>query len=359
MKIAIVGAGIMGQLTALALVNAGHDLTLFEKNSEDDLNNCSMAAAGMLTASIELEKSEKLIYELGCESLNSLWPKIIEGISTEVYFRRKGALLVAHPQDKTELDRFMNTLLHRSVDRLHCEKLNSAALQTLEPELEKFNEAYYFPEEGQIDNQALIKVLIDDLRKLSVRLCFKTLVKEVKPHQIMTENSTENFDWVIDCRGLGAKSIFNELRGVRGELIWVKAPEVKIEHLVRLLHPRYSLYIVPRPDHIYIIGASEIESEDQGPISVRTALELLSAAFYCHPGFSEARIIKTMTHCRPTLKNHLPKIKYRPGLIAVNGLYRHGFLIAPALANELRHYLETGAASIHYPQLWESIDEVH
>ena len=69
--------------------------------------------------------------------------------------------------------------------------------------------------------------------------------------------------------------------------------------------------------------------------------KLLSAIYYLHPGFSEARIIKTVTHCRPTLPHHLPQIKYQAGLLAVNGLYRHGYLIAPALAKEVLKFLHT------------------
>ena len=89
----------------------------------------------------------------------------------------------------------------------------------------------------------------------------------------------------------------NELRGIRGELMWLHHPKIHIQHPVRLLHPRYKIYLSPRPDHIYIIGASEIESEDTSPISVKTMLELLSATYYIHPSFTEARLIKTMTNC--------------------------------------------------------------
>jgi glycine/D-amino acid oxidase-like deaminating enzyme len=46
--------------------------------------------------------------------------------------------------------------------------------------------------------------------------------------------------------------------------------------------------------------------------------------------------------CRPTLKDNLPEIRIsKPGLMLINGLYRHGFLIAPAVmdcAIELMHH---------------------
>ena len=175
----------------------------------------------------------------------------------------------------------------------------------------------------------------------------------VGPRKIILKDRSENFDLTFDCRGLGAKCHFPELRGVRGEIIWLYAPDINISRPIRLLHPRYSLYIVPRPGQRYIVGASEIESNDLGEISVRSALELLTAAYAVHPGFSEARILKTMTHCRPTLNDNNPKIKYADGFIGVNGLFRHGYLISPTLVADILSWLEGGISALKYPQLWE------
>ncbi len=144
----------------------------------------------------------------------------------------------------------------------------------------------------------------------------------------------EEFDWVYDARGLGAQEDVKDLRGVRGEVFWLEAPEVKITRPTRMLHPRYKIYIVPRPNDRYIIGATEIESEDMSPMSVRSSLELLSAVFSMHSGFAEARIIKCTTNCRPTLKDNLPNIEYHDRLTRINGLYRHGYLLAPAVVEE-------------------------
>jgi glycine oxidase len=70
------------------------------------------------------------------------------------------------------------------------------------------------------------------------------------------------------------------------------------------------------------------------PVSVRSALELLSAAFAVHPGFGEARILELNSHCRPTLPDHRPAIVWDGArTLRVNGLYRHGFMIAPEVAD--------------------------
>jgi glycine oxidase len=78
-------------------------------------------------------------------------------------------------------------------------------------------------------------------------------------------------------------------------------------------------------------------------------MELLSAVYTVHSGFAEARILEMSTQCRPTLKDNLPEIRIsKPGLMLINGLYRHGFLIAPAVmdcAIELMHH----SAAAHSP----------
>jgi glycine oxidase len=104
---------------------------------------------------------------------------------------------------------------------------------------------------------------------------------------------------------------------------------------VRLLHPRYPLYVAPKQNDLYVIGATEVEGEDMSPVSVRSALELLSAAFSVHPGFGEARILELNSQCRPTLPDHRPALVWDGAqTLRVNGLYRHGYMIAPEVADE-------------------------
>jgi glycine oxidase len=349
MKAAVVGAGVIGKLLAFRLVNAGWNVTLFEKEADNHAASCSMAAAGLLTPITELEKSDSLIYELGKAALTKHWPNILQQLDEVVYFQNQGSLVLAHPRDNTEMTRFINTISDRVPDQAIYEKLTQADIVKLEPAITKFENGYFLPMEGQLDNQSLLKSVSRYLQHHQVEFRENFLVDDI--------NNLVNtsFDITFDCRGLGAKSVFNDLRGIRGELIWIHAPDVDIHRPIRLMHPRYNLYIAPRPGNMYILGASEIESEEVSHISVRTMLELLSSAYYLHPGFAEAKVVKTLTQCRPTLTDHLPKIKYADGVVAINGLYRHGFLIAPTLVDDICRWLENGIRSVHYPQVWEQM----
>jgi glycine oxidase len=101
------------------------------------------------------------------------------------------------------------------------------------------------------------------------------------------------------------------------------------------MHPRYQLYIAPKTKGFYVVGATEIESEDCGPMTVRSSMELLSAAYSVHPGFAEANIRQHIVQLRPAFSDNQPKISVLKNLIQVNGLFRHGFLIAPAVLKQL------------------------
>ena len=130
------------------------------------------------------------------------------------------------------------------------------------------------------------------------------------------------------------------LRAVRGEIVRVYAPEVNFAHTIRLMHFRYPIYIVPRSNHNYVIGATSIESASDQPMTVLSALELLSAAYSLHSGFGEANILSTRIGLRPAYPDNIPKVSVQKGLLTINGLYRHGFLVSPIIAETVADYCE-------------------
>src|SRR2546430_14762203 len=81
-----------------------------------------------------------------------------------------------------------------------------------------------------------------------------------------------------------------------------------------------------------MVGATMIESDQGTRISARSMLELLSAAYALHPAFGEAEIVEIGTGVRAAVADNLPRLRRHGETLYVNGLYRHGLLIAPALA---------------------------
>ena len=335
MNIAIAGVGLVGRVLALNLLEQGHTLSLFDEDKADGENAAGMTAAGMLAVFAELETAESAIFDHGKRSIE-LWPSLLKILDIEEAYQLKGSIITAHPQDYSELDHFIATLKSKVKEAEDIQVLDKAGIIALEPDLEQHSKAFYIPHEGQVNAQLFMQTSTAYLLKHpDVTWHQETKVKEISEGSISYGNITENFyDWVFDARGLGANQQIKNLRGVRGEVIWLDAPEVNITRPTRMLHPRYKIYIVPRANNRYVIGATEIESEDRSEVSVRSSLELLSAVYSVHTGFAEARIVRMLTNCRPTLKDNLPNIEQGEKLTRINGLYRHGYLLAPAIVEK-------------------------
>ena len=198
----------------------------------------------------------------------------------------------------------------------------------MEPALDsRFQQSFYLVGEAQIDNRALLRTLAIALEEAGVQCHWQTVIwgDEMPAAGI-----------VVDCRGMGAREHLSQLRGVRGEIVRLDAPDVELRHMLRLLHPRFSVYVVPRAEGKLVVGATSIESDDRSPMSVRGALELLTSAYSILPALAEARILEFATQVRPTLPDNRPAFFYYLGrhVLRINGLYRHGFLLSPAIVEE-------------------------
>lgn len=335
---AVVGAGLMGRLMACALAKAGAQVALFDRGSSAGEYAAATVAAAMLAPLAESAITERNVVQMGIHSLPR-WKEIIADLALPVFLQHEGTAIVWHSQDASEAKRFGAHLERNCLQSQlrgdasfalpQPQHLDRSALEALEPSLaERFQQGMFLPNEGQLDNRQLLTALLHELGLLQIDLHWN---HAVDPDGLCEQGQ---YDWVIDCRGLGAKAAWQEnpLRGIRGEVLRLHAPEVGLKRPTRLIHPRYPIYIAPKEDDVYVVGATEIESEDLSPTSVRSAMELLSAVYTVHSGFAEARILEMSTQCRPTLKDNLPEIHIRKrGLMQINGLYRHGFLIAPAV----------------------------
>jgi len=334
MNIGIAGAGLVGRVLALNLLQHGHTVTLFDEDTAYGDKAAGITAAGMLAVFAELESAESIIFDHGNRSI-VLWPALLEQVGIPDAYQQEGSIITAHPQDYKELDHFIDTLKSKVEEASKIELLDRAAIKELEPDLDQHAKAFFLPHEGQVDAQRFMKASSDYLlAHPNVTWYEETKVTQVLDGAIEVNDELKAFDWVFDARGLGAQEDMKDLRGVRGEVFWLEAPEVKISRPTRMLHPRYKIYIVPRPNNRYIIGATEIESEDKSPMSVRSSLELLSAVYSMHSGFAEARIVNMLTNCRPALRDNLPKIEHATRMTRINGLYRHGYLLAPAVVEQ-------------------------
>ncbi|MEY2843463.1 MAG: hypothetical protein RI920_1500 [Pseudomonadota bacterium] len=375
-EIGIAGAGLLGRLLAWHLSLQGFRVQVFDPAPQaapmwDGHGAAGFTAAGMLSPLAELDNAEADVAARGWLGLTA-WTAIAQALGTPAMVQRQGSLLVAHGSDLGSAHRVLARLQKAALDPVFqnaariqshprpdliptahggaedvvtARPLAGAALQQLEPDLHGSQgplHAWWLPGEGHIDTTAVLMALHDGAR--DVQWHWSSPVDEAEAGHIRTRDGQRHaFDTVIDVRGTGARPAL-DVRGVRGEVVWLHAPEVALQRPVRLLHPRHRVYIVPRGDGRVLIGASEIESEDRSPVSLRSAVELMAAAHSIIPALAEARILKLDVNLRPATPDHRPVCQAQPGLLRLNGLYRHGWLLGPALAQE-------GLAAMGWPAL--------
>ncbi len=320
-RITIRGGGIVGLWQAYVLAKRGHEVRLVERSEKPFSQSASWLAGAMLAPFCEGETAEPLVRELGLRSL-ALWRETFpQGVV------QKGSLVVASARDQRELDRFARmTEGHEWVDADQIAKL--------EPDLAgRFSRGLFFPQEAHLQPHWAMMTMMQKAEAAGAAFSFGQ-------SELPEARGADEIQ--LDCRGIDARDALPELRAVRGEMAILETAEITLSRPVRLLHPRFPLYVVPWPENYFMVGATLVESDDRGPVTVRSLLELLGTAYAIHPAFGEAHVAKTDSHLRPAFPDNTPKILQRDGIYYVNGLYRHGFLTAPALAERFADFLETG-----------------
>ena len=311
------GAGVAGLAAALELSRLGLAVTVADTSPAPG-HGASFYAGGMLAPWCEAETAGPEVLKLGLEAAD-WWEAAVPGLVS-----RKGTLVLCPPRDQAELRRFASRSAgHRMVD--------AAEIAELEPALAgRFMTGLFFESEAHLDPRLAMTALWQQLEAQGVTFRLGDAAQGAESEASL----------VIDCTGPGAIDRVQGLRGVRGEMLYLETGEISLSRPVRLLHPRHPLYVVPRGGGRFMVGATMIESDDGGPVTARSVMELTNTAYALHPAFGEARIVELGAGVRPAFDDNMPRVVAErehlpPGTdLAVAGMYRHGFLLAPALARQ-------------------------
>lgn len=308
-EVTIIGAGVAGLCVARTLLDRGASVTLVDRQADLGPVACSWWAGGMLAPFCEGESAEEPVIRLGQESA-MWWAAKTRAV------QQRGSLVVSPARDKAELARFARrTSQYREV--------GADEISDLEPDLGgRFSKGLFFESEAHLSPRDALA----QLRASLVADGAEFRQADADPDSYAQRGLT------VDCRGFQARAQLSDLRGVKGEMLVLSCPEVTLHRPIRLLHPRIPLYIVPRGDGVFMLGATMIEGRAGQHITARALLELLSAAYALNPAFGEAEVLEIGVDSRPAFPDNLPRIRRSGNLIRANGLFRHGFLLAPALA---------------------------
>ena len=333
MRVRVIGAGAAGLTAAFELVRqaeaSSRDIAVeIVEKAEGPGRGCSHYAGGMIAPWCEAESTEPIVATLGEEALK-FWTE------TFPVAERRGSLVVAPKRDRPDL-------LHFSRRTTHFVTLDRAGIAALEPDLaENFDLALWFEEEAHLSPR-------EALAKLAAHLAEKPNV--TVSYGVDAQNLSGAADWTLDCRGFSAKPVLPGLRGVKGEMMILRAPDVSLTRPVRMVHPRHPVYLVPRPDGTIMVGATMYENEERARVTAESLVELVNSAFALNPAFAQAEVLETGSDVRPSFADNLPRIRREGNTLFLNGLYRHGFLLSPALASRAAKIILEGA---YFPEVMD------
>jgi len=333
LRIRIIGAGAAGLTAAFELLRQaealGRDIAVeIVEKAEGPGRGCSHYAGGMIAPWCEAESTEPIVATLGAEALE-FWTE------TFPVAEKRGSLVVAPRRDRPDLIQF-------SRRTTHFVTLDREGIAALEPDLaENFDFGLYFEAEAHLAPR-------EALAKLAEALAAKPNV--TLRYGVDATTLADDADWTLDCRGFAAKPDLSGLRGVKGEMIIIRAPDVNLTRPVRMVHPRHPVYLVPRPDGTIMVGATMYENEERARVTAQSVVELVNSAFALNPAFALAEIVETGSDVRPSFSDNLPRIRREGRRLFLNGLYRHGFLLSPPLASRAARVVLEDA---HFPEVMD------
>ena len=312
----IIGAGVAGLWAARALLAQGIRPRLVDRTGPPGAHGCSWWAGGMLAPDCEGAVAEEPVIRHGRAAAEA-WAEV-----TEVTAR--GSLVLAPARDRADLTAFARRTGGH-------EMLDTTGIAALEPDLDNRHEAaLFFAQEAHLDPRRALADLVAALADDGVQIERADLTPETVKGP------------VLDCRGMAARAALPALRAVRGEMVVLRSSEITLTRPIRLLHSRHPLYVVPRAGGLFMLGATQVESAHQGGVTARAALELMSTAYALDPRFAEAEIVELGADLRPAFPDNVPRVVQRGNVLHLNGLFRHGYLMAPALARQAAQFLATG-----------------
>lgn len=341
MKIAIVGAGLLGRLAALRLLPLGHKITLLEAHSFDHPHNAAAISAALVAPLSESVHTCPEVVKLGLIG-QSLWPDILHALHDadpqhqSVSYETLGTVALAFTGEQDCLLAHRDALKTALPEHHHkIRTLYNDEVTELEPELMRFETALHILDEGNLCNAQFLSASSRAIRRHAA----------IVDHWAMKGDGAElqsDHDWIIDCRGPGAvqapthaNDSDQRLYSVRGEAIRIRTDAVRLMRPLRIIQKRSSIFIAPKRNNIFVVGATDLDKSESQAVTVRSSLDLLAALYALHPGFADAEIIEAIAGQRAVYENRQPEILQHDNIISVNGLSRQGWMLAPALVEQI------------------------
>lgn len=342
MKVVVVGGGVMGCATALALADRGAEVVVLERSVPGA--EASSAAAGILGAQVEAhdpgEHARALVearegYAAWADEL-----RVRTGI--DVGYKRCGVLRVASKDDEVAALRATVDWQRQAGQRALL--LDGAAARAVEPGLsESVIAAAHFPDDAQVDPRRLLKALVAALG-LRARVSLRSgaqvrgvIVEADRAVGVATDAGEVRGDAVVLAAGSwsslvpGVPATVPEVRPVRGQIV---ALEERPPSIRTIVFGRGG-YVVPRGDGRVLCGSTMERVGYTREVTAGGVRDVLSTAIALAPSLARAQVDGFWSSFRPESASGAPMIGPSPldGLLLATGHHRNGILLAKHTAD--------------------------
>jgi len=365
MNIGVIGGGVVGATTALALAEAGAKVTVFE-NESSLFARSSAAGFGSLTPFSDpfFSGAARDFAARSVSLYRTHWiPRASEALGRPVDFGDEGLLdlFADEPQVVEGVKRLHDELVSAGYP---TQMLDRRGTQQLEPALEGEFAGSLWMDEPWLDVQqyfAGLSALLQSNPAVSVRC--GVAVEEVSISgncaiARLTGGSIETFDFVVVATGLSSRRVrlpFEpQLAWVRGDAIEVRTLD-SVPLLKRHVYHK-SAFITPRTDGRLLLGATydvedlepaELDQMKRDTIAAGQALELLDANTRVVPRIRGCDIVRMWRGWRPKPIDAMPIIGPVGGgqIVIATGFIGLGITMAPAAAQAVASLILHGDGS--------------
>ena len=334
----VVGGGIVGCLTALALVKHGCQVTVVERNqiAAQTSGESSWAGAGILFPLLPWDYRDE-VNDLALRGA-SLYPQMCDELKRETGIDpeyTQSGMLILPPFDTAKAQAWCNK---NNIENCHLKTVKYADLKA-----EK--ESLLLPNVGQVRPPHLLQALKQMLLQNGVKLLENTQLKPLENQAKITTwqtmaGETLTADAFVVTSGAWSFDLLKNtqsdlnIKPMRGQILLYKTDKPLIENIIY----QDGFYLVPRRDGYLLAGSS---LEDVG-FDARTTDEMRqqmqTKAEQLLPELRTQTIVKHWSGLRPGTPENLPTIAQHPSiknLYLNTGHFRYGLTMAPASAESI------------------------
>lgn len=338
-KVIVVGGGIVGCLTALALVERGCNVTLVERNvvASQTSGESSWAGAGILFPLLPWMYRDP-VNKLAMAGA-SLYPALCARLYAETGIDAEclqSGLLIMPTFDNQAAQDWCSAYNIQSQSAPKTFYASSGLIASSE------QASLWLPGIAQVRPPNLLKALRVALLQKGVTLLENT---QLKPLQAVTKldfwETTDGVKLEADQFAVTSGAWSFELlknaaltlniKPMRGQILLYQQPAQKLEHIVYA----NGFYLVPRQDGLLLAGSTLEDVGFDNTTTEQVKQELVKKAETIYPALKNATILKHWSGLRPGTPENLPSIGVHPAienLYLNTGHFRYGLTMAPSSA---------------------------